>query len=149
MFLQPHSSAFTGISRAVIHPPSPPQPSLIPTPGCRQSGRGSREGLSPTSVCVCACSVTSVVSNSLRPYGLLSTRLLCLEDSPCKNTGVGSCFLLQGIVLTQGLNPYFLCLLHQQAGSFPLAPPGNPLKDIQSLAIPLCVCVCVYYPLIQ
>ena len=33
------------------------------------------------------------------------TRLLCPWDSPGKNTGVGSHFLLQGIFLTQGSNP--------------------------------------------
>ena len=31
---------------------------------------------------------------------------------PGKNTGVGYRFLLQGIFLTQGLNPHLLCLLH-------------------------------------
>ena len=41
-------------------------------------------------------------------------------NSPGKNTGVGSCSLLQGIFLTQGLNPDLLhcgqilcCLSHQ------------------------------------
>ena len=38
----------------------------------------------------------SVVSDSLRPQGLLPTRLLCLWDFPGKNTGVGCHFLLQG-----------------------------------------------------
>ena len=37
-----------------------------------------------------ACSVTSVVSDSLQPHGLL-----CPWDSPDKNTGVGCHFLLQ------------------------------------------------------
>ena len=32
---------------------------------------------------------------------------------------------LQGIFPTQGSNPYLLCLLHWQAGSSPLAPPGK------------------------
>ena len=36
-------------------------------------------------------------------------------------------FILQGIFPTQGLNPCFLCLLHWQVDSLPLAPPGNPL----------------------
>ena len=31
-----------------------------------------------------------------------------------------------GIFLTQGLNPHLLCLLHRQAGSLPLGPPGKP-----------------------
>ena len=35
-------------------------------------------------------------------------RLLCPWDSPGKNTGVGCHFLLQGIFLTQGLNPHLL-----------------------------------------
>ena len=38
-------------------------------------------------------------------------------DSPGKNTGVGCHALLQGLFLTQGLNPRLLCLLHWQAGS--------------------------------
>ena len=35
-------------------------------------------------------------------------------------------FLLQGIFLTQGSNPHFLCLLHWQAGSLSLKLPGLP-----------------------
>ena len=35
-----------------------------------------------------------------------------LWDSLGKNTGVGYHGLLQGIFLTQGLNPCLLCLLH-------------------------------------
>ena len=38
-----------------------------------------------------------------------------------KNTRVGSHFLLQGIFLTQGLNPCLLHLLHCQADSLPLS----------------------------
>ena len=44
----------------------------------------------------------SVVSNSLRPYGLYSP-----WNSPGQNTGVGSLSLLQGILPTQALNPGF------------------------------------------
>ena len=54
-----------------------------------------------------------------------STRPLCPWDSPGKNTGVVSHFLLQGIFLTQGLNPRLLGLLHGQVDSLPLAPPGK------------------------
>ena len=39
----------------------------------------------------------SVVSDSLRPYGLEPTRLLCPWDSLGKNTGVGSYALRQGL----------------------------------------------------
>ena len=42
----------------------------------------------------------SVMSNSLRPYGLHSPR-----NSAGQNTGVSSCSLLQGIFPTQGSNP--------------------------------------------
>ena len=48
-------------------------------------------------------------------------------DSAGKNTGVGCHFLLQGIFPTQGLIPSFLCLLHWQMGSLPLAQPGKPI----------------------
>ena len=47
--------------------------------------------------CMHACEVTSVVSDSLRPYEL--ARYLCPWDSPGKNTGVGCRALLQGIFL--------------------------------------------------
>ena len=65
--------------------------------------------------------VSSVMSNSSEP-----TRFLCPLDSPGKNTGVGCHAFLQGIFSTQGLNLHFLCLLHWQTGSLPLAPPGKP-----------------------
>ena len=45
------------------------------------------------------------------------------QDSLGKNTGVGCHFLLQGIFPTQGSN---LRLLHWEADSLPLAPPGKP-----------------------
>ena len=47
----------------------------------------------------------------------VAPRLLCQGDFPGKNTGVGCHFLLQGIFLTQGLNPH---LLHWQADSLHL-----------------------------
>ena len=65
----------------------------------------------------------SVVSDSVWPHGLQPVRLFCPWDFPGKNTGVDCHFLLQGIFLTQGLN---LHLLHLQADSLTLAPPGKP-----------------------
>ena len=62
--------------------------------------------------CCCCCLVTSVVCDSVRPYGRKLTRLLCLWDSPGKNTGMGCHVPLQGIFLTQGSNPHLLHLLH-------------------------------------
>ena len=50
----------------------------------------------------------SFVSDSLQLHGLQSSRLLCLWNSPGKNTGVGSHFFFQGISSTQGLNPGLL-----------------------------------------
>ena len=61
----------------------------------------------------------------MRPYGQQPTRFLCPQDSPGKNTGMDYHALLQGIFQTQGLNPLPLSLLHWQAGSLPLAPPGK------------------------
>ena len=39
--------------------------------------------------CMHVCQVTSVVSDSLGPYGLQPSRLFCLRDFLGKNTGVG------------------------------------------------------------
>src|SRR5574337_1187951 len=47
-------------------------------------------------------------------------------DSPGKNTEVGCHAHLQGIFLTQGSNLCLLHLLHWQACSLPLVPPGKP-----------------------
>ena len=45
---------------------------------------------------------------------------------------MGRHVLIQNIFPTQGLNPRRLCLLHWQAGSLPLGPPGKPSGTIQS-----------------
>ena len=68
--------------------------------------------LTVTSAVMCACLVSSVVSDALRPHGLQSTRLLCPWDSPGENIGVGCHALLQEILQTQGSNPCLLCVLH-------------------------------------
>ena len=64
------------------------------------------------SCAVCVYSLTSAMSDSLRPYGLWPARLLCPWDSPGKNTRVGYHALLQWIFLTQGSNSHLLCLLY-------------------------------------
>ena len=46
---------------------------------------------------------------------------------PGKSTGVGCYFLLQGIFLTQGLNP---CLLHCRQMLYPLSHQGSPRNNI-------------------
>ena len=59
-------------------------------------------------------------------YMRACARLLYAWDSPSKNTGV-SCCVLQGIFLTQGLNPCLLHLLHWQGDSLILVPPWKPI----------------------
>ena len=66
--------------------------------------------------------------NPLQPI-----RLLGLWEFLDKNTGLSCHFLLQGIFLTQGLNPCF-CLLHWQANSLPLA------SRINSTIFNVCKC---------
>ena len=73
------------------------------------------------------CSVTSVMSNSVRSYGLWPNKLLCPWDSPGKNTREVCHFLLQGIFLTQEWN---LHLLHWQADSLPLSHLGSPQSHL-------------------
>ena len=60
----------------------------------------------------------------------VAPRLLSPWDFPGKNRGVICCFLLQGIFLTQGLNPHLLYLLHRQMDSLPL---GSPMCKYQVL----------------
>ena len=84
---------------------------------------------------VLMCSVTSVVSGSLWPYGLQPAKFLCPWDSPGKNTGVGCHALLQGIFPIQGSNPGLLCLLHCR--QFFTAEP-----QMKSLVAQLCSTVC-------
>ena len=61
--------------------------------------------------------------DSLRPHGLLPTRLLCPWDFPGKNTGVRCHSLLQGIFMTQGSN---LGLLHCRQILYWLSFQGSP-----------------------
>ena len=63
---------------------------------------------------------------------------MCARSRPtlCENSAVGCHFLLQGILLTQGLNPQLLCLLHGPADSLPVATPRKPhvIKKLQQRA---------------
>ena len=56
------------------------------------------------------------------PLSIVRILLLC----PGKNTGVGCCFFLQGIFLTQGLNPHLLSFLHCTQILYPLSYQGSP-----------------------
>ena len=75
-----------------------------------------RDSLSKRPTCVCRLSHFSHV----RLFATLWTvdRQAPSMDSPGKNTGVGCYALLQGIFLTQGSNPYLLCLLLWQGCFF-------------------------------
>ena len=73
--------------------------------------------------------VCSVVSHSATLW-IVALRLPFPWDSPGKNTGVGCYFLLQGIFLTQELNPSLLCLVHRQADSLPLSHLGNLFNTV-------------------
>ena len=93
--------------------------------------RGEMRATSTTNLC--SSSARALCANSLHscrtlchPTGLEPTRLLCPWDSPGKNAGVDCHALLQGVFPSQGSNPHLLCLLHWQACSSPLAPPGKP-----------------------
>ena len=91
-------------------------------------------------VCV---SSRSVMSDSLQPRGPQPTGLLYPWNSPGKNTGVGCLSLLQGISPPQGSNPHFLHLLHGQAFSLPLAPPG-----ISAILQMMIIYLCSFKPLL-
>ena len=85
-------------------------------------------------ITLCCCSVTKWFSPALLQPHILEPavsvclcvaycRLLCPQDFPGKNSGVGPHFLLQRIFPTQGSNS---CLLLWQAGSLPLSHLGGP-----------------------
>ena len=66
----------------------------------------------------------SVMSDSLQPHGLQTARLLCPWNSPGKNTGVGSRFLLQETFPPQGLN---LALLYCKQIPYHLSHQESPI----------------------
>ena len=81
-----------------------------------------------------ACSVISVVSDSLRRHGLQPTRLLSLWDFPGKSTGVGCRALLQGIFPTQESWTLISCISRFAGGFFTAKPLGKPTCPRQSLS---------------
>ena len=99
-------------------------------------------------ICVCVCVSHAVMFDSLQPHGLLPARLLCPWNSPGKDTGVDYPSLLQGIFLTQGLNPG---LLHGRQIFLPSEPPliyvcvYIYIYKYIYMCVCVCVCVCVLY----
>ena len=65
----------------------------------------------------------SVLPDSLRSHGLYSQ-----QNSPGKNTGMGSFYLLQGIIPIQGMNPG---LLHCRWILYQLSHEGSPYNVMQ------------------
>ena len=76
-----------------------------------------------------------VLSDSLATQWTVAARLLCPQDFPSKNTGVGCHFLLQEIFLTQGQNLY---LLQWWMDSFATEPPGKNMHQQFILFKSLC-----------
>ena len=62
--------------------------------------------------CPTICDPIACILPGSSVHGILQARILEWVD-------------LQGIFLTQGLNPCLLCLLHWQVGSLPPPPPGK------------------------
>ena len=89
---------------------------------------------------VCAALSRSVMYDSLHPFRIQPTRLLCPWDSPGKNTGVGCHALLQGIYPTQGSNPG---LLHCSRILYRQSHQGVCVKNYLQM-IELCLHFCVF-----
>ena len=70
---------------------------------------------------------SSVMSNSLQPHGLQTTRFLCPWDFPGKSAGRGCHFLLQEIFPTQVLNPG---LPHCRQTLYHLSHQGSPAYEV-------------------
>ena len=105
---------------------------------CHRSITGPAHNLWGFAVCVCVCVRVCLCARArVRAQSLQSCPTLCdpMDCSPpcrsvhgifpSKNTRMGCRSLLQGIFQTQGSNVRFLCLLHWQASSLPLASPGK------------------------
>ena len=68
------------------------------------------------------------MSNSVRPYGQQPTKLLCPQDSPGKNNGVGCHFLLQHTTSAAKLLQSCPILCDPIDGSLPGSPVPGILK---------------------
>ena len=120
-----------------------PSPGIFPTQGlnpglphCRQTLYHLSHQGSPNTIyifhmcvraCACACLCYSLghVQLFVTPWTIAWQASLSMEFS--RQEYWSDCHaLLQGSFLTHGSNPHFLCLLHWQMGSLPLATPGKP-----------------------
>ena len=118
--------------------PSPRSPLRLPCTRPVTQFLWMMSRLSSGSVCMLSC------FSHVRLF--MTHGLYFLWDSPGKNTGMGCHTLLQGSFPTQGSNLCLLCLLHCQADSLPLVPPGKPQGEcctnsawsLLSLGLPAC-----------
>ena len=76
----------------------------------------------------CCCLVTESCPTPCDPPWTVAHQAPLFMGFPSKKTGVGYHFLLQGIFLTQELNP---CLLHWQRDSLPLSHQESPGKQVR------------------
>ena len=75
-------------------------------------------------MCMLSCFIhVTTLSNTMGH--MPPARLLCPWHFPGNDTEVGCHALFQGLFLTQGSNPHFLCLPHWQMGSLRLALPDK------------------------
>ena len=94
-------------------------------------------------VCFPHCCMCASVLSHFSHVQLCSTPWTTAHQAPLsmgfslQEYGVGCHALLQGIFPTQGSNPHLLYLLHWQAGSLPLAPPGKPKEHTAWVQIPV------------
>ena len=77
--------------------------------------------------CAVLCLVSQSCPTLCNPMHCKPTRLLSPWNFPGKNPGVGCHFFLQGIFLSQGLNPG---LLHHKQILYHLSPQGSPSLDV-------------------
>ena len=89
-------------------------------------------------VCVHTQSLSHVQFLAI-PRAIACQAPLSMGDSPGKNTSVGCCAPLQGIIPTQGWNPPLPHLLHCRLTLYPLSNLGSTIYSVC-----VCVCVCVY-----
>ena len=128
-----------------------PSPEDLPHPGTEpvsllslalqeDSSLLSHQGSKQYLVCVLS---RSILSSSLRPHGLQLTRLLCLCNSPGRNTGVGSHSLLQWICPAQGWNPG---LPHCRRILYCLSRQGSPNSILLNFKYFLLIYLCLRVP---
>ena len=77
-----------------------------------------REELTPN---LLMCSIAYSCPTLLQPSWTVANQASRSWDFPSKNTGAVCHFLFQGIILSKGLYPCLLCLLHWQVDSLPLS----------------------------